>query len=269
MATWGLGDWGTGFYGVDLGGTNVATALAGSQAIGQYDLCVVRIGRLNSDCTPVYGTNAGIITAAYVDLTASPELKQANNIELENGCGDTLVNVTRVDRVKFRNLSGTIGLFDYEMFELMFGGSLIHGKVGADYAGEVIGWAEPGLGDAEPSAVAFEVITRNTAQGLGSCQSTGSTTDYPAYTGYIFPKARFTLGDRQFGQGGAQIAFTGKSENNPNYGSGPWRDWDDTAAEVFPANSPMVIVGYDTLANVLAGVVTAARVGYVTTPAAS
>lgn len=248
----------------------MATALAGSQAIGQYDVCILRAGRLNADCSPAYGANNGIITAGVVDMTASAEIKAGANIELENGEGELLVNVAKRDRVKFRNLSGTFGLFDYEMMEILFGGTLIHGKSGTDFAGEVIGWAEPGIGDADPAPCVLEVIVRNAAKGLGACQTTGSANDYPGYTGYIFPKCQLTFGERSFAQGGHTFTFTGKSEGNPNFGSGPWRDWDNTAAEVFPANSPMVQVGYDNLAAILAtSGLSAARVGYVTTPAAS
>ena len=248
----------------------MATALAGSQAIGQYDVCILRAGRLNADCSPYYGSNGGIITAGIVDMTASAELKAGANVELENGCGELLLNVAKRDRVKFRNLSGSFGLFDYEMMEILFGGHLIHGAAGTDFAGEVIGWGEPGIDDDDPNPCVLEVIVKNAGKGLGACQTPGSSTDYPTYTGYIFPKCALTFGERSFAQGGQTLTFTGKSEQNPNYGSGPWRDWDNTAAEVFPTTSPMVMVGYDNLAAILAtSGLSEARVGYVSTPAAS
>ena len=248
----------------------MTTALAGAQSIGQYDLCLFRVGRLNADCSPFYGANGGIITAGVIDMTASAEIKAGATVELENGCGDLLVNVAKRDKVKWRNLSGNIGLFDYEAMEIMFGGSLIHGKSGTDFAGEVIGWAEPGVDDADPNPCVLEVIVKNAAKGLGACQTTGSASDYPAYTGYIFPKCQLTFGERSMAAGGQTWSFTGKSENNPNFGSGPWRDWDNTAAEVFPSGSPMVIVGYDNLAAILStSGLSAPRSGYVATPAAS
>lgn len=245
----------------------MATALAGGQAIGQYDVCVMRVGRLGADCAPVYGANGGIITMALVDATASPELRTGEPAELENGCGEFLVNVQRQDKVKSRTLSGTLGLFDWEMFEIMFGGSLVIGAAGTDYSGEVIGWAEPGPDSADRNPVVVEFIVKNAAKGLGACQTPGSTTDYPAYTGYIFPKCTLTLGERAFAKGVHTVTFTGKSEPNPNFGSGPWRDWDNMAGVgTFPTGSPMVTVSYDVLP--LNGL-SAADVGFVSTPAAS
>lgn len=242
----------------------MASNLAGATCIGNYDLCVVRAGRLSATCAPVYGANNGIITAAFVTVDAAAEVEDNADVEQKNGCGAFMFKVAKQDKVKARNLSGTIGLHDWEMCELLFGGTLILGAVGSSYAGEVIGWAEPGPNSADRNPITFEVITKVAGQGVGNCAT--STGVFPQYTGWIFPKVFLTFGDRSFAEGAQVINFTGVSEPNPAYFTGPFRDWDNASQTVFPTDSPMVAVGYETLP--LNGL-SAATCGYQTTPASS
>lgn len=244
----------------------MATNLAGDVCIGHYDVCYLRVGRLSSLCAPEYGDNNGVITVGIVNLDATAEIREGADVEQTNGCGRTMFKVTKQDKVISRTLSGTIATWDYELLELMFGGTLIIGAVGTNGAGKVIGWAEPSAESADRNPVALEVIVRNAGEGEGACTSTAE--DRPLYTGVIFPKAFLTLGDYNANEGPHVVNFTGNAENNPNYGSGPWRDWDDASATVFPGDSPMVFVGYDDTDAFLNGLEDG-QCGYQETPAAS
>jgi len=243
----------------------MATNLAGGVCIGHYDVCLVRVGRLDALCAPVYGADNGVISSAIVSLTAGPEIEAGAEVLQKNGCGAILINVKKQDKIKRRNLTGVIGLHDYEMFELMFGGGLLTGAAGTPWAGEVSGYAEPGPDSDDRNPISFEVVVRNAIQGQGQCQAAGETS--PSYTGYIFPKAFLTRGDVEIVEGIQVVNFTGTSEPNPAYFTGPFRDWDDYAAETFPDYSSMVEIGYDELP--LAGIVGAPDCGYQTTPASS
>ena len=243
----------------------MVTNLAGDVCIGHYDVCYLRLGRLSATCAPLYGANNGIITVGLVDMTASPEIREGADVEQVNGCGETLFKVAKQDKVLRRNLTGTIGFWDYEMLELMFGGTLILGAAGTNGAGKVIGWGEPSVDSADRNPISLEVIVKNAAQGQGVCASASSSR--PAWTGIIFPKVFATLGDYVANEGPHVVNFTGVAENNPNWISGPFRDFDQAAVTVFPTTSPMVMVGYDEASDFLNG--GSAGCGFVTTPAAS
>lgn len=240
----------------------MSTNLAGDVAIGKYDLCYLRAGRLDASCYPVYGTNGGVITSAITSMTASAEIETGATNDFKNGCGTILTTVKKADKIKRRNLSGVLTLWDYELFELLFGGTLIYGK--NTYSGKVIGWAEPGANSATKNPVVLEVITQAAGEGEGSCAATGGALPYQ---GHIFPKSQLTVADVAFAEGVITVNFTGSSENNPNYGSGPWRDWDEYSATVFPTDSAMVNIGYSDVP--LASDTFEVRSGYQDTPAAS
>lgn len=242
----------------------MATNLAGGVCIGHYDVCVMRVGRLSALCAPMYGADNGVISATIVNLTASPEIETGAEVIQKNGCGAFLVNLKKQDKIKRRNLTGVIGLHDYELFELMFGGGVLHGAAGLPWAGEVSGYAEPGPDSEDKDPVSFEVIVRNTIEGQGSCSAEGETS--PTYTGYIFPKCFFVRGDVETLEGIQVVNFTGTSEPNPAYFTGPFRDWDDYSAEAFPDYSCMVEIGYDAIP--LAGLADP-TCGYRTTPSVS
>lgn len=241
----------------------MATNLAGGKCLAHEDVCLLRVGRLSSLCAPLYGADNGIITEALVTLTASAEIETGAEDVRKNGCGKVLINVKKQDKIKRRNLTGEMVFYDYEAFELMFGGEVLHGAAGLPWAGEVSGYAEPGPDSPDLDPISLEVVVRNVFGGAGTCSAAGN--DAPTYTGIIFPKVFLVRGDVTVAEGAINVAFTGTSEPNPAYFTGPFRDWDDYSAEVFPDYSPMVEIGYDELP--LAGLTVGC--GYQTTPSSS
>lgn len=225
----------------------MASNIPGGVCVAQYDVCLLRAGRLQSTCGPTYAANAGILTSSIVSMTATPEIEEGATVEQKNGCGDIVFTVIKCDKVKRWNLSGELVFADVEAMELLFGGSLILGAVGGTFAGKAIGYAAPGPDDSCNNGVALEVVTKSGAGGAGACQVSGAGSEYPAYTGHIFPRALMTLGERQFAEGAIRVAFTGKAEANPNYGEGPWGDWSTVAAGTFPSSSGYVQIGYEAL----------------------
>lgn len=220
----------------------MATNLAGNVSIGQLNACVVRVARLGPDCHPTGGINSGVVTAGLATLTADPEIEEGTVFEPKNACGSIAYSYRQEDRIKRYNLSGEFLFFDYEMMEILFGGTLILGAAGGPYAGKVIGMADRPFSAAARNGVYLEVITQAiTADGGDCAQGTGGA---PAYVGHIFGKAKLTPGSRTFENDVARVTFTGSSDANPWLTNGPWNDY--PGAGYIPS-AGHVEVGYSTV----------------------
>lgn len=240
----------------------MASALPGDICVGQRNVCLIRVARLDSDCSPTGGTDSGVVSTAIVDMTASPEIEEGTVFEPKTGCGDIFFAVSDPDVTKRYNLSGNLVAFDVEMMELMFGGGRVTGRAAGSYSGLNIGWYSPGTTSPRPNGIYLEVITQVIGQGVGDCA--GGAANFPPYVGHIFGKVLMTPGDRTFENDVAQLAFTGKAFQNPNLFDGPWNDYPGTG---YIPNSPYVTVGYSQAEynTILA----TAGCGYVTLPTAS
>lgn len=240
----------------------MATNLAGNINVGQLNACVFRAARLNANCAPTGGVNGGIVTAGLITLTADPDIEEGTVFEPKNGCGSLLYTYEDEDRIKRYNLSGEMGLFDYELMALVFGGSLVLGRAGGLYAGKVIGYADKNYNAPPSNGVYLEVIVQNVQPGAGACISSAGST--PVATGYIFGRVKMTPGSSNFENDVKRLTFTGKANNNPNLYNGPWNDY--PGAGYIP-NSPSVSVGYSQVEY--DAIVAAIGAGYRDLPAGS
>jgi hypothetical protein len=213
--------------------------LAGAVNIGQFDACIFRAAKLDSDCSILGGNSSGAVTAGLIQMTATPEVEQGTTYEPKNGCGRFRYSVRKASRIKSWNLEGEMIFFDFELLEVLFGGTLILGAAGGDYAGEVIGWGPPGADADEPNGVYLEVITNSAAEGAGDCVVVGS--DRPSYFGHVFTKVRLTPGARTFAEDFGRMAFTGVATTNPNGFNGPWNDYPGAG---YMPSLPYFQVGY-------------------------
>ncbi len=219
----------------------MASNLAGGACLGQFRACLLRIAKLNSDCTPAGGADNKVITSALVTMTMTPNVTEGKVYESRSGCGARNFRVRGQDTVDQLDLTGQLSFFDYEMMKMLFGGELILGDVGTPYAGKVIGWSAP-AGDTTTSAlVALEVVVQNATGEGGDCIN---TTESPAYTGHWFPRAQLRYNDRTFEDEVANLTFTGYSVSNPNLHD-PFGDW--PGATPTPTTSPYFMVGYAAL----------------------
>jgi hypothetical protein len=245
----------------------MATNLAGGGVcIGAHDACLLRVARLDTDCSPLGGADSGIITAGIVTMTASPDIEEGTLLEPKTGCGDIGFTVEQPSRTKRVNLTGDLLFHDDEMMELLFGGSLIIGKGTSDFPTDVIGWAEPDINDPAPDPVYLEVITRLSARGAGECSTGGVAVPYAQ--GHIFGKARLTLGDETFENDVRNVSFTGVSTSNPALFDGPWNDWPGlTNGSPYIPTSPRVKVKYSR--EEYEAIADLAGCGYLTLPAGS
>lgn len=217
----------------------MASNLAGGVNIGELNACVLRAARLNANCKPTGGTNGGIVTAGLVTLTADPEVEEGTKVRPKNACGSILYTYSTDDRIVGQQLSGEFGFSDFEMMALLFGGDVILGKVGGDYAGEVIGYYDPIYSAAPRNGAYLEVITSVVEEDAGDCVDSDGNT--PVAIGHIFGKTRLRAGSRTFAEDVHKITFAGTGTNNPNLFNGPWNDYPGAG---YTPNSSHVMVGY-------------------------
>lgn len=236
--------------------------LAGGLNLGHLGACIVRVAKLDTDCSPLGGNNTGWVTTGLVTMTATPDIEEGTVFEPKTACGAIAYTYERPDVVKRYNLSGEFVFFDPEGAEVMFGGTTVLGRAAGSYNGEVIGWFSPNSSAVTNNGVYLEVISQVSAEGAGDCVSSG--TDFPQYFGYIFGKVKMTVGERTFEDDFARQTFTGKATQNPSLFNGPWNDY--PGAGYIP-NSPFGYVGYS--AAEYATILATAGAGYVDLPAGS
>lgn len=210
-----------------------------AENIGETGVCLFRVARLASDCSPLGGNGSGYVTAGIVDFTATPDIEEGNTIAPKTGCGVTAYRKVRQDRINGYNISGNLVFWDDEGMFQMFGGAVIYGRSGGDFSGEAIGWAAPNYDAAESPGVYLEVISQRIAEGAGDCISSGG--GRPTYTGHTFGKVLLTPGEISLQDDAVNLPFTGKASANPNLFDGPWNDY---PGDGYYPTSPYVKVGY-------------------------
>lgn len=231
-------------------------ALAGNAAVGFHSACIIRVAKLDADCSPTGGACGGFVSAAIITMTADPDIREGTVVEAVTGCGDTLFKVNKPDKLLGYNLSGDLGMWDAEQMAILFGGQALLGEGGGDYAGETIGYADPLYTNPAGNGVYLEIITQAAAEGAGDCLASAST---PVAYGHIFGKVKMVPGSKSYQEDLIVMSFTGKGVNNPSLADGPWND---SPVQGYLPNAPFFYVGYSEaqydaiLAEVAAGCAT-------------
>lgn len=238
------------------------SALPAAVNVGQFNACVVRVAKLDTDCTPLGGNSSGWVTGGLVTMTATPDIEEGTVFEPKTACGSIAYTYEDPDKIKRYTLSGEFIFFDVEGMEIMFGGSAIVGAAGGDYASDNIGYATPDYNSTATNGVYLEIITKAVGEGAGDCVS--SSGGFPTYHGHMFGKVKLVPGERVFENDVARLTFTGKARSNPALYNGPWNDY--PGAGYIPT-SPYVMVGYSDAeyATILADIAP----GYADLPAGS
>lgn len=216
--------------------------LPSTENVAISGVCLFRVARLNSDCSPVGGNGSGYVTIGIADFTAEPVIETGAEIIHKNGCGQVMYRNKRPDRVTSWTPSGNLSFFDPEALYQIFGGTAVIGAGGGPFAADTIGWASPNYDTPNANGVYLEVISQVIAEGAGDCITAGS--DRPTYIGHIFPKAILVPGQLSLTEADAiLVPFTGSSTANPNLYDGPWNDY---PGEDYIPSSPYIAVGYST-----------------------
>lgn len=239
----------------------MASNLVGDICIGQHSVCIMRVARLDDDCSPLGGTDSGVVSLGIVTATASPTVLEGRRLEPRTGCGKVGFRYVEEDKVTGYTITGEGLYHDLEMKYIMFGGRTIVGSANSDFQGKTIGYAEPGDDDEAPN-IYTEFIVRNAAADVGECSVGGA--ELPYATGYIFGKGKARSGDINFSDQEIPFTFTLTTEANPALFDGPWNDW--VGAGYIP-NSPKVEIQYSQAEY--EAILAVARCGFQTLPSAS
>jgi hypothetical protein len=193
--------------------------------LGSARVCALRVSRLDDACACVAGEDNAVVSSAIVRLQASPEYETGDEFIQKNGCGDIVINIKDVDRLKRINITMELATRDIALLELLTGGTVYQ-----DGEGNIIGFARRGVGVAANDPVAMELWTR-AVSAAGNC-----TTEAASWWRWTYPKATLTLGDVSHENGIGLVQLTGFAEANPNYGNGCFDDW--PAADEIDPDSP-------------------------------
>lgn len=174
---------------------------------------MARIGRLDTDGSPLAGDDNLYVTDSIISLTMAVQLKDGQDFEQDNGCGNLCFAFKERDQIKGLNLQTSWCQADPELTELLSGGELI-----ALIPGATTGYAAPYVGTIpNPDGVSLEVWTKN-------IQGSAIDATYP-YVRWVFGKTFWTPADRTFEAGPIVHPYTGEAQENANFGDGPAADW--------------------------------------------
>lgn len=235
----------------------MTTNLPGDRCLFEKNVCYLRATRLGSNCAPLVGPDNAVVTTGILTMTRSAEIEDGQEFDFKNGCGATIAYANDPDNLKRFNLTGTLYTMDHEMLELLFGGELIVGAVGSDYAGKNIGYARP-IGKQVSNGVSLEVWVEAVFGVAGGCSSDATA---PAYVRHVFPRVTLVEGDRVFENEKGSVTFNGKAFANPAWGNGGFNDY----TGVYPA--PLNSGHFEFQELDLPTSVSDAGCGYITVPA--
>jgi hypothetical protein len=189
--------------------------------IAERSACLIRATRLGSDCTPLTGATDGALTTAIATINLSPDVEEGTKYEPKDACGRILYSAADPDVVKRYNITIDLHMVDFEMYELLTDGQLLLGKVGTDWAGQVVGVTAPGPATPQGYGVGLEIWTK-TASDTGVC---GPASTNPPFIRHVLPRVLLRPADRTFEGAPATNSFAGVAEANVSWGEGPWGDW--------------------------------------------
>lgn len=175
-----------------------------------------RVGKLDSDGSPLAGLKNLYVSDAIVSLTMSLDLKAGQDFEQDNGCGNLCFAFKERDQIKGLNMQVSFCHADPELTYLLSGGDLITSGL------NTVGYAAPEVGTIpNPDGVSLEVWTKN-------IEGSALDADFP-YVRWVFGRTFWTPADRTFQAGPIIHPYTGEAQENVNFGNGPSNDWSYTS----------------------------------------
>ena len=213
--------------------------------IGQYQAAMVVFTRLDTDCTPLTGTDDQARSACFSQVTASPQYDDGQEFGRRAANGVRCWYVRDCDKFKQIDLGVSLITWDMELVEIVTSSDLQVGKTGGDREGDAIGFAMLGSDADCPAGVSTEVYTKATFGTGGFCAP--AELGAPAYVRHVFPFNQWRFGDLTFDDNadGILLNFTGFGLANPNWASGPNDDWE--AEGGVPTSAPYAAVFSDDL----------------------
>lgn len=184
----------------------------------------MRLTRLDECCNllPAATACAFLVSSGFVSVNYSPEVKEAEEIELLNAAGEICVSDPGCDELKWINLTLSLCVVDPEVLNFVTGAPLV-----LDVAGESVG-NRVQSGQFCTANFALEVWTDVPGQ---TCSQTGAK----QYGYFVAPcVGRGVLGDWDIENDALNLELTAKARAGSGWGNGPW-DVDASNVPVPPA----------------------------------
>lgn len=189
---------------------------------GSIQVCAMRVTKLNASGGPLVGSGNGLVTAALVDATLSPEIEEGVNIRLKNACGNICQTFRDCDKMVNASITLNLCQLDAQLIQFLIGGSTFLDLAG-DGAGDIIGYQFPATDDSCPNGVSLELWSK---AWNGSQQASPAFLDAPAYFHWVFPRTKWQIGDLNFENDFMRVQVNGYAEENDSLtANGPYDDW--------------------------------------------
>lgn len=200
--------------------------------------CAIRVARLDASGVPAPGASNLYTTHGIVELTATPEFTEGEEINAQNGQGVNCVSYKQDDQITRATIELTICRPDPELTELLTGGSVLTD-------GDAVGYKAPALNSPLDHRVSIELWSKRIDD------SGDLDAEFPYYW-WVFPRVRsLRMGARRWFNGALENPFTGFAIENPNWHDGPLNDWpvdSDSWFQYIPTTElPADDCGYQTL----------------------
>jgi len=190
----------------------------------------IRVTRLDASGTLLNNPGDSYTTAAFIQVTFTPEYESGDEITQKSASGVVCVTYQAPDTLKRITMELDICEPDPELSSLISGGLLLRKNLGTlgSPNNKSVGWAAPAVGD-DPSGngVAIEAWSLAVKDGR-------KATSLP-YFHWVFPFAKLNQsGDRVIENGLLATAFSGYGLGNAAFGSGPDERWEFPVAAERP-----------------------------------
>jgi hypothetical protein len=217
------------------------------------DLLAIRVSRLYSSGSVVYGASNAILSSAQIKLDVDFDNRKGDDLEIVNGAGKICGAYQDVDRLKHVILAMDLCQLDFGLLEMLTTSSVYYS------GGNPIGLQPLNVG-ADPNAgVCFEAWTK--AWDTSGQAVPAFTSPNNAYLHWVFPKVVWYWQKFTLQHGFLTVPVQGNAfENTAMAVHGPFNDWPAAIAAsggikrcfgvFFDSNLPTVSCGYQNVTSV-------------------
>lgn len=183
----------------------------------------MRVVRLGVTGAPLIGAGNAYVTDNLVKLDFTMNYREGETKERLNGAGNACLFYEAPRTVRNITLNSLELCNNDAQLEQLLGG----GDVLVDEDDDPIGYAAPEVG-ANPSGNGLALELWSAAM-----HDEGYDDAFP-YERWLFPReSLWAAGTRSISADPMAVGFEGTGRQNPNYGNGPFNDWEYTSSRVF------------------------------------
>jgi hypothetical protein len=182
----------------------------------------MRVPLLTATGAPQTGPASCYVTDNLVKIDFTVEYRDGVEVERLNGAARACLYYASNPTIKRLTIDSVELCYPDPELESLLGG----GDVLLDAGGRPIGYAAPEVGsDPVPNGVGIEAWSSAIADD-------GIESELP-YIRWVFPREYLKQSGRSVSSDAFVAAFEGQGNQNPNYGNGPFNDWNHESGRVY------------------------------------